>query len=389
MKLTTVILVFLLVSTAWAVDKQERNADMERVLTEKSPTRCADYYYNATLLVPRLYREHKLDSINLVLDYWEKQCGANSRITRVRILTSIDAESFSEELYDSTIIYDLISFRRAREWINKYGYSDWGRGDSRSESVLAQQDFDRFTTSLADSLTLRTDSTSLSHFFALYFSDQFDTALALLQNNLGTSQLRESYDLYVYRLKRMEHEGTNYAVWSGAWLPRGNNEVLGNHPELGFAYGKEYGFGSLDMIMAVRVGKSKNEYVVKSEGDLVTTRDHVGLYVGAEYGYPVLFTSRISTDLQVGLGVDGILSVNESDDKPKELDAFALSAGIRQRIYFGRYRTWYCGLQARYYYPFRDNKDGTSLKGGAIGLSFLIGRVQRGYQTELLKILGQ
>jgi hypothetical protein len=389
MKQTILVFLMILSVSVGAVDKEPRSEDMEHVLTAKSPTRCADYYYNATLLIPRYYRERKLDSLGMVLDYWEKQCGANSRITRVRILVAIDAGAFSEKLYDSTIIYDLITYRRAREWIAAHGYSSWSTDGNESESATAQREFDEFSTSLADSLIGRTDSVSLPRFFALYFSDQFDTALALLQSNLGTSQLREYYDLYVYRLKRMEHEGINYALWSGAWLPRGDNKVLGNHPELGFAYGKEYDFGSLDMIMAVRVNRSKTEYIVKSEGDLVTTRDHVGLYLGAEYGYPILFTSTMSTDLQIGVGIDGILSVKESDDKRKELNAFALSAGIRHRFYIGRYRTWYCGLQARYYYPFRHNNDGTSLKGGAIGLSLLIGHVERGFRTELLKLLGQ
>ncbi len=51
---------------------------------------CQDIGYNAQFLIPEFYKKDSKDTLNAIIDYWEKHCGLTEEIIRCKILLAID-----------------------------------------------------------------------------------------------------------------------------------------------------------------------------------------------------------------------------------------------------------------------------------------------------------
>jgi hypothetical protein len=65
--------------------------------------------YNSTHLIMYFYTIQDYDSIEIVLNNWQSICGISEPIVRTRILFAILENTFSETLYDSTIVDDVLN----------------------------------------------------------------------------------------------------------------------------------------------------------------------------------------------------------------------------------------------------------------------------------------
>jgi hypothetical protein len=74
-------------------------AGIEKLMTKRA-INCADILYNSSLLIPTYFHDGKIDSMRLVMKYWEDRCGLAEPLLRAKILLAIRDGNFEESLYE-------------------------------------------------------------------------------------------------------------------------------------------------------------------------------------------------------------------------------------------------------------------------------------------------
>ncbi len=379
------ISILLLSSYSFAQDNEE----LHKLLTKESIYKCADYALNSTILIPRYYREGKIDSLKLILDFWEDRCGENSRILYTRLLLAIKDGEFTDDMYDEEIIDELISYRRIMESINQYGYpqrSFFGGGFDPE----VRRKFDEFTEKLARDGLANSDTTSVAFLLGLFFCREFNVFFEKLKTPMyeGT-KLQQYYFRTVEYLKNDRGWQTHYAVSVGCWYPVGNLNVLGRHPEVGFSFGRKKSKLQYDLSFTTRFQHADTVYTVEQDGFLDSTDNFTSFYIGLDCAYEVARFGPIHVNMLAGGGLDLIHTVDDRDDdeRKKVLSSYNFNAGFGGRLYLNKYRTWYVSLCGKFNLVNYNTGAGTDLSGNAFTVGVTIGHLSFGKANEALRLL--
>jgi len=91
---------------------------IDSLLTLPARIDCWDIWYNSGKQIVRFRKESKIDSLTMVLEFWEKYCGDNEPLRRYRIIDKIIKGENINEFIDSNTVYYLLDFRERRIVIN-------------------------------------------------------------------------------------------------------------------------------------------------------------------------------------------------------------------------------------------------------------------------------
>ena len=203
--------------------------------------------------------------------------------------------------------------------------------------------------------------------FSKELADNSCTALPAMiyRNHVRKAERRGALDVYVY---------------TGMWIPYGNDRLLGNHPVIGFGSGGGNKF-VFSFTLEFRFADAANSYIVQNKGQNVSTNHFFGGYVGLDLGYNFVSTQRTKFFIVGGTGLDGFDAVDNTSSKShdgKSINAFNMNAGLGWRVFtpFGNY----IGLEARNNFVNYRNPGGTPLDGNTVTI-----RLMYGFMNNLVK----
>lgn len=360
---------------------------MEKLLTVEDPNRCYRLFYNAAKIIPRLYREHKRDSIDLIIEYIDEDCGIQS-FSNLRMLLAIeDGDSFAE-FCDKKFLDQLIG--------NPYtaGFVCW------PEPYLAMgrfgwyatEEYETFIQNLADELSTLNDSNTVAHLICRYFAGgDYDYAIERLSSGeVEESCLKRMYDDKVAQVRHdlIRNPRLNWSLNTGMWSPLDKASALGNHLELGGAAGVRFNRIGVDLRLALRTLDAKQEYEVGFGDRTAKTDFFLGGYVGIEGAYEFLRFSSFSSEVLFGIGWDGFSAFPEDHEDDKSINSLNLSVGWTGRLYTTATKSYHLGLQVRYNFVKYGTNGGTDLSGNAVSVNLLFGFLGNEEAIDRAKYLG-
>lgn len=184
-------------------------------------------------------------------------------------------------------------------------------------------------------------------------------------------------------------ERSNYSVWAeaydfhaafstGVWVPTGENAVLGAHPQFGAYLGTKRGNFEAGLAVLLRLANAPRTYRIEYEGNTYDTKRFLGLYVGVDVGYEILYWRKNGFLLLAGAGYDWFLSEYfEEDEQYKSVGSFLLNGGVGYRRYFAESSggASYIEVHARYNLLEYKNEGGTDLSGDTVAVCLSFGRI--------------
>jgi hypothetical protein len=350
--------------------------DNPDTVTQQGPPNCDTVAFDATRLIMYFYANKQYDSANIVLDNWQAACGLSEPILRTRILFAIQNHSFTETLYDSTIVDDVLNYLMRMDTTDSPDlYSSY---KAYFGNVPLRGDYDYFTQSVADELLETTfyDPSELlfSELYANVLPDPVKTIVK--DTTFTTTQLQLYYNQRVDKYLKMPdwHVG----IYAGLWIPFDYAACLGNHPMIGMQLGMRTKQMTFNVSLNFKFGKPKNEYTYMQNGYSDTTNSFVGGYFGIDAERKILSFGKNEVSILAGLGYDGFdaVNVNTEDSDPNNDVSYMIGSlntnfGLGFR-HFTNNGTYY-GLKAIYNIVNYNNPGGTYLSGNTVSISLTLG----------------
>lgn len=379
-KIFLIVFIFLSVSTGFS----QNGPDTLKV--DETPD-CENIAYNSSNLIMYFYAINDFDSLAITLNDWQQSCGLSEPIMRTRILFSILADTFSEQIYDSSMVDYMLNYMMRIDTTTNpdlyYNYADY------FGFVPIRGEYDYFTQSIADELL----GYKFYHPMELLFSEFYANILTDPFKELQTAADYDSTELHRYYYKEVDKyrklPDFHYAAITGIWMPQGNASLLGNHPLLGIQGGIHYNKMIYNFTLAFRFLKSKNEYTFMKDGIEETTDVFFGGYIGLDLERVLLKGKRNEFSILAGVGYDGFetMNTNTEDDNPdndegNSINSLNTNFGLGYRFYLKN--NLYMAVQGKYNVLNYNNPGGSSMSGDCITISFLVGGFE--YQSKAYKL---
>jgi len=337
---------------------------------------CETIAYNSANLIMYFYAIHDFDSLGIILNDWESKCGPSEPIVRTRILFSILADTFSEQIYDSTMLDYILNYMLRIDTTTNpdlyYNYADY------FGFVPIRDEYDLFTQSIADELLNYDFYHPMELLFSEFYANLLTDPLKELQLTVDyqATDIRKYYYREVDKYRRKPY--FSVAGYTGIWIPGGNAALLGNHPVLGLQGGIWKDKMKYNASFAFRFLKSKNEYSYTKDGIQDSTDYFLGGYIGIDLERVLLRIKRNELTVLAGVGFDGFetISTNTEDDSPDNdkghsVNSINTNFGIGYRYYLKN--NLYVALQGKYNIVNYNNQGGTNMSGDCITISLLVG----------------
>lgn len=352
---------------------------MRDLLTKDKSPECGVYQHNARLLIPRLHEDGQLDSVDMILDYVDKICN-DDFFKGYKTLREIDSGKSFDDWCDTDVIYDILTTRPA--WLQPMWFDYSLHGDT------TRQSYSYFLTGYANELMAVTEKNSMAHVLCRYYSNDLQHIFEQLSDSAyAGSCLQNAYDIKIAELR--DRLGTRRGHWSiqtGIWNPLGNADILGPKLEIGGELGTRGKRFGLDLTFLFRFINAKNEYVVRHDGELITTDHFFGGYLGGSLVYQLIKRGPVGLECFTAIGWDGFDAYHE-DDESKSINTVNFNFGLNTMLWTNRERTRYVGLQTRYNIVSYDTDGGTDLSGNTLSLNLVFGYIGNASATDEAKRL--
>ncbi len=373
LKHLTLFIFFLIIAAAGKSQGEPDSLEAAEV------PQCEIIAYNSTNFIMYYFARQDLDSAGIVLNDWEAACGTSEPIMRTRILLSIFSKSFSEAMSDSTAVDYVLEYLLRMEsdsvaYINYPEYFGF---------VPVRGEYDYFTQSIADTLLKWTFYNPAELYFSELYAYVLNEPMAELQHDtiFRQTELKSFYDNRVNKYRNQPE--FNFNVFTGIWMPSDNASLLGNHPVFGCQAGYHKQKMTYNVALSFRIGQSKNYYEFLHNGYIDSTRNFLGVYIGADFEREILKFRKNEIDLLAGAGYEGFDAVkvntddtNTENDVSHPIGSVNINFGLGYRHYLPNGR--YFALQGKYNFVNYDNHGGTNLSGNSTTISLLYG----GFRNE-------
>jgi hypothetical protein len=337
---------------------------------------CEDIASVSTHFIMKYYNNHDFDSARIVLTDWENASGISEPVIRTKILFAIRENTFSELIYDSTIVDFVLNYINRMEASNPDAfYEDY---KPYFGCVPIRGEYDYFTQCIADTLLQMVFDDPLELLFSEFYANVLADPIKEIQKdtNYKYTNLKSYYYNAVdkYRYKPDVHLN----LYSGIWIPTGNAALLGNHPFIGVQGGIRSKKMTYNLSLAFKFINSANDYYILKDGIVDTTDYFFGGYVGLDIEREILKSKKHEFDLLAGIGYDGFDSIktnteddNPDNDKGHPINSVNVNFGLGYRYFYAKKR--YVGLKGNYNVVNYNNDGGTNLLGDCITISLSIG----------------
>lgn len=358
MKPTSITFCLLLTTVFYTAKAQT----IEEQMTKAHPS-CRDVFQNAVDVLPKLYRKNAFDSMHAALQIWSAACGETREIQYTRLLLSIQENNFKLDSTHQHIVELLEIYSRDFAYYksNSFVYD------------FPQKAFYTFTSVWAKLLleSKKLDDNEL--LICGVFKGDIPYPEKQISNHAATySQL---YPLIKQRqLEERKRFRATRAFLVGLWMPKKDLYLLGSHPSIGIAFGGRNSNQELDFTMQFRFGKSANPYTFMRNNTLYESTHYFGGYIGIDYTYYFLTRQHGDLGILTGIGFDGFDVTNSNDNKalsPTSTNSLNANGGLKYNWFISP--SFCLGLQGRYNLINYCNTGGTSLRGNAFSIDFIIG----------------
>ena len=329
---------------------------------------------NSSRLIMKYYNVRDLDSALLVLNDWQTACGISEPIVRTRILLAISDNAFNENIYDSTIVDDVLNYmQRIETTTPDYLYKNY---KSYFGFVPIRSEYDYFTQSLADTMLSKGFDTPLELLLCQFYANIVTNPFAVILNNAlyNDTDIKKYYTIRTS--KCLTGYGLNMNLFAGTWIPTGNASLLGVHPLIGIQGGIKVNKTTYNLSLAFKFLNSPNKYAILYDGAIDSTNYFLGGYIGADIEREIYKGKKNEFNLLAGLGYDGFESVktantNEDSKAGHSINSLNTNFGIGYRYFYKK--DSYIGIQAKYNIVNYTNRGGTNLMGDCFTITISIG----------------
>lgn len=358
--------------------------NIESLMTRRYVS-CEDIFQNVQYLIPEFYEKGSTDTLNAIVRYWEKNCGPSEVVTRCKIILSVSQGNFSEKIYDTNILNNLIVYKNRYSYAIPYGYMRYGlnRYEIRPDTL------DKFTMHLAKSLLKHHDLKPIEVFFLRIYSNDFENTFAMLRTEAFDGTILQ--ELYTNEIRQFDKQPLLHGDYLlGVWIPEDNLNIVGTHPFLGIRGGIKYKKLTVDLTLGFKFGRSPSVYQVFENDSLWNTAHFFGGYFGIDGGFGLLKLKRSNIDLIGGIAYDGfdalqINGQNSNNDITKSINSLNLNIGLGYKFNFNSWN--YLGIDLKYNFVDFKNRRGTDLSGNAITVNLIYGICGNRYSINKLKEL--
>jgi hypothetical protein len=381
-----------------AVAHAQVNDDAVEQMMTRRALRPEDVRLNVVSMIPRLHREHKQDTIEALINYYEKRYSTISSVVYYEMLTSIKNRTFREEL-KNLAVYDESSWNKLSDrqfyedniitylWWYKQGCMIRSTPGYASESRIAYAEYFDFLRDLAVQEMEIPGLSSVEQWLLVYFSTPADTLFSVLNKaEYNGTALQRAWEKY--SKTHGMHTAWDIGITAGAFIPSGNLNVLGVHPALGLILGGRISKITIDANISFRFLKTPNRYTVRTDQGLLSTNYYLGGYIGLDGGYELMRRKNKAVEVLAGIAYDGFdtspgnnnnSSGNNTSNSTPSINSVSLNFGFGYRLFFREHHTIkgvshpYMAVQAKYNILNYANPDGTDLSGNAFTIGIILG----------------
>ncbi len=383
MKHLTLFLLLTLLGVTTSIAQENH---LEARLNKEFP-RCTDISQNSCVLIQQLVESNKLDSVQVVLNYWKDHCGMNTSIRIMQEMLSIATSGHS--LADSTWLQNFNYLMHPRtnfyRWYGRYSYRE-----NPDPSLI--QDTEKLLTQLADQ---RTDLSELDRCF-VDFHMEYNKSLfvKLSENKFSGTTIQDQYNNIVNQFK--DAPLFRQEFFSGIWIPDGNATKLGLHPVIGVKFGAVLKRWSHDLVGNVKFGNTTNPYSVFKNDSLFTTNHFTGGYIGYQCGFSFIRREKVNLSFNLGTGYDGFSTAeklntdNEEEDNSSTtvgVNSYNLNSGLSFRYNWNAFG--YLGMDVLYNVVHYNTRGGSNLSGNVLELRLTLGGLHNTQKKSQYQKLGK
>lgn len=348
---------------------------------------CSDISYNSGQYFVKYMTENKVDSAKSLLSYWESKCGIREPIYRAKILLALQTQQFDELLMAEKSLANIFNYQSRMEMIKHTSYYSYDNYKPYYGFIPPGQDFDKFTQNLALELKENYHEGSVEYILTEFYGDNPDTIFSKIQTGqYDELPLAKEYNEAVRQYVNLAEGHMSLIV--GAWIPTGQLNILGVHPEIGFQLGAKKKKMSYDLTMSFRFLDSANYYYAQRNNVKELTKHFFGGYIGFDIGRDIYAKNRHELQVLGGIAFDGFDALEEDKDNDLESQStwsYNFNVGLGYRYYVKDH--YYIGLRAKYNIVDYSLNNVVDFTGNPITIQFVIGGLNNAYRNENLKAL--
>ncbi|HRI22906.1 MAG TPA: hypothetical protein PLA68_18235, partial [Panacibacter sp.] len=310
-----ILCILLLLATVLQLQAQT----VEERLSQKKPT-CREVMTNAASVLPELYAQHSLDSLEKAIGFIDASCPDITELFCLKTLLNIERPSIlMPQSVDSNFIDKLNSYAASVQLLKNHNAQVYNSDEYKLISFIQEW---------ATDLLKKRKLASGEIFFCNVLAGNIKNPERELLDN------KEKYPELYALLKQGYTDARNSggftsAFIAGAWMPTSDLKVLGTHPSLGISFGGRTRNDELDFTLQFKFLKTPNSYEILRQNTLYSRNNFFGGYIGLDYTKYFIHTTAYELGWLGGLGFDGfdVASSSEYDNsndylKPLSINSF-------------------------------------------------------------------
>lgn len=366
--------------------------------------------YNAMILLPRLYKEGKLDTFEAVLEFWQKHNNVSEPLFSVTLLNAIRKQTFQElidwdafwngrnlkirpdtNVYYNYVLNYMVDYKHAV--MGRYSifpYADWAA--SNEQLYRQHEEYYAFLKYMAADIRSKLPRVNALQDYLLRFYSMPEV-VSIDSINIPSLEGTVLQERYVSSKKYHESvQGLSAGVHVGTWLPQGNLAVLGPKPYLGCHVGGRLPGVYIDAQMNLTFGTPANTVTLVKDDSVHTSNTFTGLFSGVVVGCKLVGNTRNELALTGGFGYDFINllyiapeDIDTQDPISKSPDCWSLNVGLNYKYFYsnryksGKRRFKYIGVEVVYNLTQYNNIGGTDISGNTITAGIVLGGFSHKY----------
>jgi len=338
------ILSFLLLLTAVLTCADARAGKHK---TRTGPADSTAVNYRAMQLIPRLFADHKTDSLYSVVTAWEEQCKAIEPIVSFTIVNEIfrrtfyggNDTAFFVHARDIYLYEQQVAAYKGWYLFGSYLEPETPIADINDTIAAVTNNYYIFIRSLAISMLDKPGLAPLEQALVQYYADPLhsDTArmpglTRAISNGGGKEHAgKKGQDGFGFRQDDRHGFGNELGIISGVWMPTGPLSGGGPHPCVGLTWGFEFNklFLCLDGHFTFANGRSfslkYNDYVYSAQCS--------NAYFGLDWRYHLNLPEKNELCLVGGVAIDGA-GTSLDNNKTVSFASPNINIGLGYKVFF-------------------------------------------------------